>query len=310
MQYIKGLNAYQNNRRTAVTLGKFDGLHQGHEKLVHSIIRIGKKEELDTVVCSFNMVPFLERLGKDPKILMTKEEQSFRLQGRVDYLIDIPFTKTFSRITAEDFIRDILVELLHAAVVVVGTDFNFGYQKKGNAEVLKEYATIFGYRVVVVEKERYKDRIVSSTYIKEALTDGDLDLANRLLGYPYSIMGVVEHGRKLGRRLGFPTLNLAPERHKLLPPRGVYMARVSIDGNLYDGICNVGIKPTVTEKQRMLVESYLFDYQGDAYDKKVVVELLKFCRPEERFESLEELKAAIDKDIERGREFFQVDESI
>lgn len=305
MQYIKGLEAYQGDGRTAVTLGKFDGLHRGHEKLIEKVIEYAGKENIESVVCSFNMIPFFDSRKINREVLMTKEEQRRRLEGRIDKLVDCPFTESFSRIPAEDFIRDVLAGLFHAAYVVVGTDFCFGHQKQGNIHMLKEYEEKYGYKLIVIEKERYRGRIISSTYIKEALSEGNLSLANHLLGYPYTVTGVVEHGKQLGRRLGFPTLNVAPGEHKMMPPKGVYVSRSYVDGQGYNGICNVGVKPTVTETNRMLVESYLFDYHGNAYGKMVATELHEFRRPERKFADVAEMKACIYQDIEYGKSFFQ-----
>lgn len=304
MQYIEGLKAYHGRRRTAVTLGKFDGLHRGHEKLIEKVTECAKAEEIESVVCSFNMLPFFESLSIERKILMTKEEQRRRLEERVDYLVDCPFTREFSMMPAEIFIRDVLAGLFHAAYVVVGTDFCFGHEKKGTVHMLREYEKKYDYQLIVIEKEKYHDRVISSTYTKEALSRGDIPLANHLLGYPHTILGVVEHGRQLGRTLGFPTLNVAPEAHKIMPPNGVYAVRVHVDGAVYNGIGNVGVKPTVTESNRILVESYLFDYHGDAYGKEVAIELYEFRRPEQKFSDIQEMKACIDRDIEYGKQYF------
>ncbi len=303
MQYVEGLEAYQGGTRTAVTLGKFDGLHRGHERLIKKVIELAGKEDLESVVCSFNMIPFFESRKIEREILMTKEEQRLRLEGRIDTLVDCPFTEALRMIPAEDFIRDVLAGLFHAAYVVVGEDFCFGWKKQGNIHILKEQEEKYGYRLVVIEKERHQGRIISSTYIKEALSEGKLALANCLLGYPYTIMGEVEHGKQLGRRLGFPTLNVAPGAHKMLPPKGVYVSRTYVDGRGYNGISNVGVKPTVTDADRMLLESYLFDYHGDAYGKKTATELHEFRRPERKFADVSEMKACIDEDIEYGKAF-------
>lgn len=156
----------------------------------------------------------------------------------------------------------------------------------------------------MIEKERYKDRIISSTYIKEVLRQGDVETAARMLGYPYAVDGVVEHGKRLGRTLGFPTVNLHWPEEKIAPPNGVYFSHIQVDGNCYHGISNIGVKPTVSSENRLLVESYLFDYNGDAYGKEIKVELLQFRRPEQKFESVQELKAVVDQDIAAGQEFF------
>ena len=222
MQYIQGLDAFRESGRTAVTLGKFDGLHRGHQKLVEKVESYGRADKVRTAVCSFDMEPLSERLHRPYRVLMTKEERRAHLEGRVDYLVDCPFTEEFSRMSAEDFIRDVLCGVFHAAYVVVGTDFSFGYQKRGDYHMLERYQDVYGYRLDVVEKERYQEREISSTYVKEALAAGDMELAQTLLGYPYEITGTVEHGKQLGRTLGFPTFNVEPPAQKLLPPNGVY----------------------------------------------------------------------------------------
>lgn len=313
MQYIKGLEAFGGTKPMAVTLGKFDGLHRGHEKLIEKVVDCAKQKHLESVVCAFDMQAMRRQRPDDKKMpvrrnaLMTKEERRDRLEGRVDYLVDCPFTLEFSRMPAEDFIRDILAGLFHAAYVVAGTDCSFGYEKRGDIRMLKQYEETYGYRLIVIEKEKYKGREISSTYIKETLAEGNLPLANHLLGYPYGISGIVEHGRQLGRTLGFPTLNVAPDASKVLPPNGVYISRALLDGVWYPGIVNVGVKPTVTDSNRMLAESYLFDYQGDAYGRETKITLLDFRRPEQKFAGVAEMKACIDRDIAYGKSWFSID---
>ena len=213
MQYIKGLDAFDGRNHTAVTLGKFDGLHRGHQKLLNRIMKYAQKEDCDSVVCAFDM---------DRDCLMTNEERRAFLEDKVDYLIEIPFTREMMEMEAEKFIDEILHKKLHASHIVVGTDFNFGHEKRGNHQMLEKYAAKYGYTVDVVEKAYYKDREISSTYIRELLLNGNVPLANKLLGYPYEITSVVEHGQHLGRTLGFPTMNLAPQEKKILPKYGVY----------------------------------------------------------------------------------------
>ncbi len=305
MQYISGLETYHDMGRSAVTLGKFDGLHKGHEKLISRVAELSEEYGMKSVVCAFDMLPFFEHLSLKKQVLMTKEERRFRLNGRVDYLVDCPFTEKFSRIEAENFIRDILVGIFHAAFVVVGADFRFGHDKRGDIHMLAEYAEKYEYRLIVIEKERYEGREISSTYVKEALRQGDMKLARELLGYSYGVTGTVEPGKKLGRTLGFPTFNVAPAPEKLLPPNGVYIDRVFVDGKWYNAIGNIGVKPTVSDSNRMLVESFLFGYEGNAYGKNVRVELQEFRRKEQKFSSVEEMKRCIDLDIEYGKKYFQ-----
>ena len=294
MQIITGIEPHQWKKSTAVTLGKFDGLHRGHQKLVNRIMEY-KSPECDSVLCAFDM-------GRES--LMTKDERRKRLEGKIDYLVEYPFTKELREMEAEDFIDHILCDNFHASHIVVGTDFSFGYRKKGDAAMLAAFAESRGYTLDVIEKERYQGRVISSSYIREALSRGEVELAGELLGYPYEMSGVVEHGRRLGRTLGFPTMNIEPREHKILPRFGVYACRVQIDGKWYDAIGNAGIKPTVTNEHKRLLEVFVFGYEGDTYGKEIRVQFCTFERPETKFDSVEELKNQVMRDIRFGEEYF------
>lgn len=304
MQYINWLSHYKDDRRSAVTFGKFDGLHRGHQMLVEKVRELGNANKINSVVCSFDMRPLYLRKGIHPQMLMTGKERYKHLDGLVDYLVECPFTEKFSGLGAEEFIRDIICGLFHASYVVVGTDFRFGFGKKGDIEMLASYAETFGYELIVIEKERYHNREISSTYAKEMLKEGKMEVVSDLLGYPYELTGVVEHGKKLGRRLGFPTFNVVWPEDKMAPPYGVYLSEVTVDGRTYGGISNVGVKPTVTEENHLLIETFLFGYSEDAYGKEVTVRLLHYRRPEQKFDSIEEMKACIEEDILYGKHFF------
>lgn len=305
MHYIKGIENYKSEKRSAVTLGKFDGFHKGHMKLVNQIRSLASEKDVTSIICSFDMRPLYERIHADARLLMTGDERDRRMNDLVDCFIDCPFTKEFSMMEAEDFIEKILVGVFHAAYVVVGEDFCFGHGKRGNIHMLAEYAKKYDYELIVFEKERYEGIIISSTQVKEALAEGDMELVRKLLGYPYTFTGTVSHGKQIGRRIGVPTLNIVPDKWKMTPPNGVYFNRVQIDGIWHEAIGNVGVKPTVTDNNQVVIECYLFDYAGDAYGKDIVVELYKFRRPETKFASIEEMKETIVKDIEAGREYFK-----
>lgn len=296
MNYITGIGNYHGTKKTAVTIGKFDGLHRGHQKLVDRI-RGYASDECDSVLCAFDM-------HRDA--IMTNRERREHLDGKIDWLIDCPFTEQLRNMEAEDFIRDILFGKLNAAHVVVGNDFVFGHEKRGSVAMLEKYAAEYGYTVDVVEKERYQDMIISSTYIRDALAQGDVQLAERLLGYPYELTGPVRHGKQLGRTLGFPTMNIEPEAQKILPRYGVYACRVKIDGKWYNGVGNAGVKPTVTDERRRLFEVYVYEYEGDAYGKEVTAQFCGFERPEVKFGSVEELKEQVMRDMQYGIEFFKI----
>lgn len=176
MRYIKGIENYHNENRTAITLGKFDGLHLGHELLIERVIEHQKKDGVDSVVFAFDM---------KTNYLLTNEEKAEKLNGRIDYFVECPFTEEISNMKAEDFIENILIKVFHAKYIVVGTDFRFGYNREGDIHTLKEFSEKFGYELEVLEKKQYKGREISSTYVKEELKKGNLDTVRELLGYSY-----------------------------------------------------------------------------------------------------------------------------
>lgn len=305
MDYIREIQAYQCEKESAVTLGKFDGLHRGHQKLIQKICEKKEKFHVKTIVFAFDMNPFFRQKGLVRKGITTNEERKKCLSQVVDVLVECPFDERISTMTAEDFIEKILVQTFHAKYIVVGTDFRFGFEKKGDVAMLAAYAEKNGYELTVVSKEMFGNREISSTYIREELEKGHLENVNQMLGYPYTISGMVEHGKQLGRTLGFPTLNVHPSDEKMLPPKGVYMTNTFVDGRIYHGLGNVGFKPTVAEEHRMLIETFLFDYNGNAYGKEVRTQLLHYKRPEQKFDSVDELKAQIDTDIDYARDYFK-----
>ena len=305
MEYIKGLESYHNDNRTAVTLGKFDGLHRGHQRLIRKVQRLKREYGTTSVVFAFDMVPLYERLGKPREGIMSNEERRMRLDGKADILLECPFTEAISNMEAEDFIRDVVCGLLHARFLVVGTDFQFGHNKRGDAQMLIDYSTKYDYEVFVISKETYGIREISSSYIRETMKQGNMEKVNAMLGYPYTVAGEVEYGKQLGRTIGVPTINVHPAKEKLLPPNGVYMVGIKIDGIWYNGIGNVGVKPTVSSENRMLIESHLLDYNGNAYGKHVEIQLYHFRRPEQKFASIEEMKQQIEKDIQSGKDYFR-----
>lgn len=305
MDYIREIQAYQCEKESAVTLGKFDGLHRGHQKLIQKICEKKEKFHVKTIVFAFDMNPFFRQKGLVRKGITTNEERKECLSQVVDVLVECPFDERISTMTAEDFIEKILVQTFHAKYIVVGTDFRFGFEKKGDVAMLAAYAEKNGYELTVVSKEMFGNREISSTYIREELEKGHLENVNQMLGYPYTISGMVEHGKQLGRTLGFPTLNVHPSDEKMLPPKGVYMTNTFVDGQIYHGLGNVGFKPTVAEEHRMLIETFLFDYNGNAYGKEVRTQLLHYKRPEQKFDSVDELKAQIDTDIDYARDYFK-----
>lgn len=302
MQYIN--HTEFKLRDTAVSLGKFDGLHLGHRKLFEAIQREQKKG-LTGVVFSFLLPPGKLLQNKEVNLIYTEEEKKELLEHMgMDVLVSYPFDKAAFSMEPEDFVRDILIEKLGTRVIAVGSDFRFGHNRRGDVGLLEELSLIYGYQLQVFEKVTMEGEIVSSTRIRYELSHGNMELAARLLGGPYSITGEVVHGRKLGRTIGMPTINMALPKEKLLPPNGVYASITEIDGKRYQGVTNIGIKPTVGAEERRLAETYIFDYRGDLYGRVLKVSLYTYERPEKKFASVEELKQQMEKDKEFGKEFF------
>lgn len=185
MQYIKGIENYKNDKQAAITLGKFDGLHLGHELLISRVIEHQKQDEVDSVVFAFDMTPLYEKQDIAYDRILTNEEKAEKLDGRVDYFVECPFVDSIAKIEPEAFIENVLVKVFHAKYVVVGTDFRFGYKRRGDVDMLKKYSSMYDFQVEAIEKKQYQGRIISSTYIKEELKKGNISTAEELLGYEY-----------------------------------------------------------------------------------------------------------------------------
>ena len=238
------------------------------------------------------------------RICFRRKKKKERLERyNIDYLIRCPFIPEILGMEPETFVKEVLKERLHAKYVVVGTDFHFGHNRKGDADFLKTLEEAYDMKVIVMEKECFNGLEISSTYIRELLALGNMELVSELLGYEYPVSGIVQHGKKLGRRLGMPTVNLIPEPGKLLPPCGVYYSDVFSGGNQYCGVTNICYKPTV-DGSFLGVETYLYDFHQDVYGKEATVCLRHYERPEQKFDSVESLKHQMQKDIQLGKQYF------
>lgn len=289
--------------RSAVTLGKFDGLHRGHQKLIQHV-NGQRREDCKTVVFTFDVSPKAHMLHMPPKFLLTYEERrELAEQLGVDILAECPFTDELMHMRAEKFVKEYLVDRLHTEYLAVGYDFRFGYNREGTPQLLCMFGEKYGFTVEIVEKEKDKERDISSTYVREELEKGNMEKVNELLGYTYFTRGEIVHGRQLGRTIGIPTANLIPPAIKKLPPNGVYITESLIDGKLYQGITNIGYKPTVKENF-LGVETYLFCCNEDLYGQEAEVRFFRYLRPETKFASLAELKKQLDKDVAAGQTFF------
>ncbi|MDD3413564.1 MAG: bifunctional riboflavin kinase/FAD synthetase [Lachnospiraceae bacterium] len=291
------------NGDTAVVLGKFDGIHRGHQKLLEEVKKY-KKLGLKIAVFTFHMPISSFFTGVKGQVLTTNiEKEEYLADLGVHYLIEYPVNGETVVIEPEAFIKDVLVDKLHAKILVAGPDCSFGYKGRGNFALLKEYGKQLGFKAVMVDKVYYEEREISSTFVREEVEAGRMEMTSNLLGRPYSVSGKVMHGRKLGRQLNMPTVNLLPDEVKLLPPFGVYYSEVIVGTRRYDGISNIGRKPTISDSEKISVETYLYDFSDDLYGEQIRVELLSFARSEQKFASVQELKEKLKEDLQKGEEF-------
>lgn len=305
MQIIQNTTKFEIDGKCAAAIGKFDGIHLGHQKLLKYILE-QKEEGQKAVIFTFDPPPSVLFGNVEEKELMTKEEkrEAFEKMG-IDVLIEFPLSRQTAAIAPEDFIADILVRQIHAKYIAAGTDVTFGNKGIGNCMLLSAMAGILGYQVEIIDKVCFGAREVSSTYVREVIESGNMEEAAMLLGKPYGVSGFVQYGNHFGRTIGMPTLNLLPPASKLLPPNGVYYSVVEIGEDVYPGITNIGCKPTVSDDKLTGVETYLYGFDKEVYGEKITVRLLTYKRPEIKFANKEELAAQMEIDKKDGYHFHE-----
>lgn len=302
MEIITDLSQFHLAGRTAVAIGKFDGIHKGHRILLQEILN--RKDGLLSCVVTFDPLPEVYFGTLSGGVLSTREEKrrAFDHMG-ADFLVELPFQREIAGMEPERFVREILCDKLHAAVIAAGPDLSFGDRGRGNFALLRRMEGECGFRTTEIGKEEYQGQVISSTMIRELVREGKMEDVTACLGMPYQILGTVLHGNAIGRTIGIPTVNQIPEADKLLPPHGVYYSTVLLDGKEYPGMTNIGVKPTVSQKGAVTVETYLYDFRGDLYGRVITTSLLTFRRPEKKFSGIEELKKTMQEDLEAGRAY-------
>jgi riboflavin kinase/FMN adenylyltransferase len=295
MKIIRDLDELNSiNIPTAVALGKFDGVHLGHRRILAEVL--GQNET--SAVLTFDPLPEVCFGSGDGKKLLTAAEKEALLEKLgINILVYFPLNKKSAAMEAEAFVRDVLRGRLKMAFICAGDDVRFGAGGRGDGALLEALAQGAGFRAKLIPKLRFGEREISSTYVREAVVAGDMPLAECLLGDFFLLGGRVAEGAKLGRRLGFPTVNIYPPAEKILPPYGVYFSKVSCRQGEFQGITNIGVKPTVSDVGRVAAETYIYDFDGDLYDEQITVRLAKFHRPERKFANIAELKAQVEADI-------------
>lgn len=299
--------AFSSNTPTVVTIGTYDGVHLGHKSILKKVTEIARNSNLESVLLTFFPHPRMV-LQKDNQLqlLNTLEEKQILLeQTGLNHLVIHPFTRDFSRLTAVEYVRDILVNQLHAKKIVIGYDHRFGRNRNANIEQLREFAPTYEFTVEEISVKELDEVAISSTKIRNALLEGDIITANSFLGYPYFAKGVITKGKGIGKSLGYPTANLKIDNsHKLIPKNGVYITKAVIENNTFFGMTNIGNNPTVGGKETT-IETFFLDYTGNLYNKTIVLSFIEKIRDQHHFEGVEQLKEAIKKDEIFTRNFLK-----
>lgn len=305
MEVIRDITQFPQLSYAVVTSGTFDGVHIGHQKILQRVKERARQSNGQSVVITYWPHPRLVLFPEDNdlKLLSTIEERIEQLRSfGIDYLLIIPFTKEFARTSSRNFITDVLVRTINTKVLVIGYDHRFGKNREGSFENLKARSAQYGFEVEEIPRQDVDDIAVSSTKIRKALDDGDIETANSYLGRPYALTSVVVEGNKLGRTIGYPTANLAPPtNHKLVPGNGVYAVWVKHDQQKHPGMLNIGLRPTVDGKQ-LTIEVHLLNFDCDIYGQTLTVEFVQMLRLEQKFNGLEALKEQLAKDREATKQ--------
>ncbi len=296
MTTINCIDDIQNINKSVVTIGNFDGLHKGHQVLIKKTIEYAKLKNIKSVVFTFENHPANYFNPNTIKNIISNEQKIKRLKALgVDYIINIPFNKFMTKISAYNFVKDILVSKLNAQKIIVGYDFNFARNKEGNVSVLNDLSKKFKFELEVINPIKINNIRVSSTFIRNLILTGKLEKVKDYLGYDYELSGEVIHARKLGRTIGFPTANMKINEEVVIPKGGIYATKVYIDNEIFYGATNIGYNPTVNG-QTLSIETNILNFDRDIYGKIIKLEFLERIRNEKKFSSIEELKNQLQKD--------------
>ena len=298
MTIYNNINEFSSTDNTILTIGTFDGVHLGHQKVLERLTNSAKENKLESTVLTFFPHPrTILNPNKPLKLINSVKERTELLnRSKVDNLIIHPFDKNFSELDPEKYVVEILVKKLKAKIILIGYDHKFGKNRTADITDLKIYGKKYGFKVIEIKAEEISNIAISSTKIRKAISEGNISTAKKYLGYDFSLSGKIVHGKSIGRTLGFPTANIeVKEEYKLLPKNGVYLIQSVINHNKYFGMMNIGIKPTIKESSKT-IEVNFFDFEGDLYHKNIEVNIKKFIRDEIKFDSLELLKSQIQKD--------------
>ena len=307
MNTYSSISEFSTTKKTVVTIGTFDGVHMGHRKILDKVIAEAEVRNEESVVLTFYPHPrFILNENSDLKLLNTIEEKTELLSKTgLDALIIHPFSKEFANLSAEEFVKTILVDQLHVSKIIIGYDHKFGKNRTADIHDLIQFGAKYNFEVEQITAQELDEIAVSSTKIRTALGEGNITLANNYLGYPYSLSGKVIHGNQIGRTIGFPTANIQmADTFKLIPKKGVYVVRCLIKDQLVKGVMNIGNRPTV-DGTSLSIEVHLLDFDATLYGFEISVYLFDFIRDEKKFENLEALTSQIEDDKKKTIQFLK-----
>lgn len=298
MKIFHSIKDFSTTKKTILTLGTFDGVHIGHQKILERIIANTANNKYESLVLTFFPHPRMVLQEKSEiKLLNTIDEKIQLLENLgIQNLVIHPFDTTFSQLTAEEFVQTVLVDQFDIHKIIIGHDHRFGRNRTANIDDLIGFGKKYGFEVEQISVQEINDLSVSSTKIRNAISQGNIPLANEYLGYDYFLTGTVIKGKQLGRTIGFPTANLKiKEDYKLIPLNGVYVVKSIINEKTVFGMMNIGFNPTVSG-EKLAIEIHFFDFNSDLYDQKITVSILHYLRPEQKFDSIELLRQQLEKD--------------
>ena len=298
MRIYHNIEDFEKVQNAVVTTGTFDGVYVGHLKIIDRLCELANKNNGETVLLTFFPHPRMVLFSDDDlKLINTKNEKMALLEkAGIDHLIIHPFSREFSRLTSVEFVRDVLVNKIGTSCLVIGYNHHFGRNREGSFEHLKEYGPLYGFEVEEICAEDVHEVAVSSTKIRNALKKGDIKTAKSYLNYDFGLTGIVVKGNHLGHQIGFPTANIKVlDSYKLIPAKGVYSVRVKYKKNIYEGMLNIGVRPTIggTEKT---IEVHIIDFERDLYGEELTIYMDSWIREEQKFEDIDALKLQLEKD--------------
>ncbi len=307
MEHVLGIDNFKLNNKTAVTIGKFDGIHRGHRILIDSVLKRKKGGFLATVI-TFSTSPkeFFNK-GSEVKYILTRTERNEMLSSLgIDIQLEVIFDKNMAETAPEDFIK-LLFNKINMRYIAVGRDFRFGNKGCGDISLIEELSREMGFEFNACNKLKSGGNVISSTDIINAIVMGDMEIAEEMLGYNYFIQNRIISGNHIGRKIGYPTINIYPPKDKVIPRFGVYATRVYVDGICYEAMTNIGLRPTIDEEIKTItIESHVFSGDFSSKTENIRVEFIKFIRPEQKFASVSELTSQIQKDEGEIRRFFKL----